>query len=132
MGEFNVVVNGDPTREISNMTKDEVYRFQVKMVDTTTNPPELNLSNTNASNIMKLLGYNYSESYEIPAKTLLMKIEQMESNESQIQNFTRDSESNGNFHTMGQSYDRIKDILNKIKEICEYAIQNNSTYITVS
>lgn len=136
IGEYNGILMSEPKREQSNMFKSDVIRYHVKIDDTSVeNPPSINLSNMNASLIFsKVLNYpsDIINGGSIIANELLIKVENALDNDFVIQKAERKDEQEGNRYMMGYSADRIRVVLGKIKEIAEYAIENNHTHIHLS
>jgi hypothetical protein len=134
--EFNASLVSKPWIETSGSRKTDVWRFNVKVNDVHNAPPELNLSNTNARAILvDVLNYPSEILEEYPslsAKELLMKIEQIEDNDWQIGKGERKEEQDGNHYMFGLSVEQIKERLVQLKKLCEWAVENNFTYIALS
>ena len=135
--EFGGKVTGSVIKNKSSMYDSDVYRIPVEIVvNSKNNPPELNISTANARAIfVDVLNYSdeyFSEYPNVPANELLMKIEQVEDNEYQIQSAARETEIEGNFISVGLDEEKIKRILNSLKDICNWAIDNNYTYISLA
>lgn len=136
IGEYQGELTGPIKREQSNWQKSEVVRFPIRVAEATDNPPELNLSNANARAIISDV-LNYPSDTDINgdslnAKELLMKIEQIEDNDYIINKAERKYEQDGNHISYGLSPERIKQILDEIKKICEWAIERDYTSIGLS
>jgi hypothetical protein len=122
-----------PYVEKSGLMDGDVWRFKVR-IPKRDSPPRLHFSNANAMRIIKdVLGYPDNDySYSFDPRELLMKIEQIEDNDFVIQKNTREDEQEGNMYSFGLSKDRIKEILNALKELCEWAIENNYSTIAAN
>ena len=138
IGEHSAEVLREPYGEKSRMNGEPVWRFPVFITIPKPGvvPPELNLSNMNARVIlMDVLNYPSStiENYnKLMVAELMMKIGQVEDNDFVIGKAERKEEQSGNHFIGGLSKERIKQILEKLKEICEWAEKNNYTYISLS
>ncbi len=122
-----------PYVEKSGLMAGDVWRFKVRIPEKE-RPPELNLANVNAMKIIRdVLGYPDNDySYTFAVNELLMKIEQIEDNDFVLQKNTREDKVDGNHYSLGLSKDRIKDILERLKELCEWAIENNYSTIAAN
>lgn len=136
VGEYNGQITGEIREEESRIYKSKVFRIPVKIKENLPNSPELNISNMNARAILvDVLNYPdeiVDNTHQINANELLMKISSVEENDLQIQKGFREKQSGENSITFGLTTERIREILNKLKEIAEYAINNNYTYVSLS
>lgn len=136
IGEFNAELLNRPYVETSGIRKGDVWRFKIKINPVNNQPPELNLSNANARILLiDILGYpsDMLEEYpNISANELLMKIEQIEDNDYVINKNQRKDKQEGNMISMGLSPEQIKQRLNELKKVCQWAIENDYTYIQLS
>jgi hypothetical protein len=134
--EFNAELTGEPYQEKSKSRDSDVIRFPIKMKEEVENPPELNLANATArALIIDILNYpdETLETYEsLNARELLMRIETIEDNDYILDKGVRPEDINGNKIDIGLSKERIKTLLDALKNLTEYAIQNHYTYINLS
>lgn len=132
IGEYDAVIKSQKI-DTSKIYGGNVVRLDVEVEGDTVNPPEFNLSNTNAHNIINnVLNYPHDEAYTFNVNELMMKIGQIRDNDYHIQKSTRDTEHEDNMISFGQSADRIKQILDALEKMCEWAIANNYSTITAS
>lgn len=136
VGENNAEVLNKPYVETSGSRKGDVWRLRVKVNPVDDNPPEMNLSNLNAKTLMcDILNYSDDVMTEYPslrANELLMKIEQIEDNDYQLDKAVRPETQDGNHYQGGLSKERIKQVLDNLKAICEWALERDYTYIQLS
>lgn len=134
--EFNGELIGEPFQEKSQSRNSDVIRFPIKIKEDFQNPPELNVANATArALIIDILNYSEDtlENYEpLNARELLMKIESIEDNDYQLQKGVRPEKRQGNMIDFGLSKERIKTLLDALKNLVEYAIENHYTYINLS
>jgi len=134
--EFNAELTGEPYQEKSTSRDSDVIRFPIKMKEEVENPPELNLANATAYALINdILNYpsDTFENYKpLNARELLMKIEIIEDNDYILDKGVRPEDINGNKIDIGLSKERIKTLLDALKNLTEYAIQNHYTYINLS
>jgi len=133
--EYDGVVNGEEKTEKSGVYDSQVVRIPLKMQEGIENPPELNMSNANARVLLcDILGYQSDILEEYPnisANELLMKVEMIEDNDYVIGKNSRQTEVSGNMTSFGLSKERIKMYLDSLKNICQYALDNHYTYISI-
>jgi hypothetical protein len=136
IGERNGELTNRVYVETSGVYKSDVWRFHVKIADTNlSNAPELNWSSANARSTLSLLGYSsdhIDEYRPLNARELLMKIEQIEDNDFAISKAIRKTEQNDNVVSFGLSDEQIKEHLNQLKKLAEWAVENHHTYIVLS
>lgn len=136
IGEHNGEVTGRPYVETSGSRKGDVWRIRVKMDDAQDNPPDLNMSNVNARLLLcDILNYPSDIMTEYPsinAKELLMKIEQIEDNDYILTKSVRKTTQQGNNISFGLSKEQIKQRLDQLKKVCEWAIERDFTFIQLS
>lgn len=133
LGEYGVTIQGPVTFDVSRLYNCNTCRLRVNMETPKKVPPSFNLSNMNAHNILyNVLNYPEDDAHSLNAKELLMKIEQIEDNSFHLKKSSRAEERDGNVTTFGQSKERIEEILRELKKMCEWAIENNYTNISVS
>lgn len=134
--EFNAELTGEPYQEKSTSRDSDVIRFPIKIKQEVENPPELNLANATAYALINdILNYpsDTLQNYEpLNARELLMKIETIEDNDYILDKGVRPEERDGNMIDVGLSKDRIKRLLDALKNLAEYAVQNHYTYINLS
>jgi hypothetical protein len=128
-------VNGEEKTEKSGVYDSQVVRIPLKMQEGIENPPELNMSNVNARVLLcDILGYQSDILEEYPnisANELLMKVEMIEDNDYVIGKNSRQTEVSGHMTSFGLSKERIKMYLDSLKNICQYALDNHYTYISI-
>ena len=135
LGELGAKVTGEVKKEKSKMFDSEVYRIPVSLTPTSENAPEMNLSNRNAEYFLtQVLGYHQAtlEAGSYNAKEMLMKLEQIEDEQEKLDNAVVPSKQQGNNYEGGISSEQIQRYILKLKEICEWAITNGHTYISVN
>lgn len=136
ISEYNGEVIGEIREDNSKIYKSKVFRIPVRIKEKISNPPELNISNMNARTILSdVLNYpdDTIEYYEpLNARDLLMKIESVEENLFHLQKASREDKAEDNVFIKGLSTERIKTLLAKLKEIAEYALNNNYTFVSLS
>jgi len=134
--EFNGELTGEPYQEKSTSRDSDVIRFPIKIKEEAQNAPELNLANATAYALINdILNYpsDTFENYEpLNARELLMKIESIEDNDYILDKGVRPEERDGNMIDVGLSKERIKTLLDALKNLVEYAIENHYTYINLS
>jgi len=134
--EYQGEVTGSEKTEQSGIFDSKVVRIPLKLQEgITDNTPEMNLSNSNARVLLcDILGYRSDILEDYPrlnANELLMKIEMIEDNDYVIGKNSRETTTNGNMTDFGLSKDRIKLYLDTLKRICQYAVENHFTYISL-
>lgn len=134
--ELSADLNGKPYVETSGLTRKDVWRFNVTLTPPKNPAPEINLANTNARVVfVDLLNYpsDMLDDYpRIRINELLMKLEQIEDNDYAINKSKRDFKQSGNMIESGLSSQRIVEIINILKQICEWGLENAHTYIQIS
>ena len=135
VNEYNGELNGSPYMDKSRIQKDtQTYRIPVKM-KSTENPPELNMANANAVALFHdILNYPKDELWDglsIQVNELMMKIGQIEDNDYQIGKGTQEASQDGIMYIGARTPDYIKRCLNDVKEICQWAIDNDYSTIHV-
>lgn len=136
--EYNAELTGEIYKNNSQVYQSQVYRFPVQIADKKfANSPEINLSNQNARVILyDVLQYpNVCDEDgcdlvgRLNARDLLMRIEMVEDDDDKLQSSVRNTQQDNNIFRFGLSLSRIKDILSRLKEIAQYAIDEQETYI---
>lgn len=136
--ENNAELNGEVKKDVSKVYNTEVYRFPIKIkpVDDDKLAPELNVSNATGLTIVgDILNYPKDYSGSVQIQELMMKIGMIEDNDFIINNAVREPASGGGetsakWYDGGLSRDRIKQVLDALKRICEWGIAHNYSTIT--
>lgn len=134
--EYDGQVTGPVKKEQSGIYDSEVVRIPLKLQEGLgDNPPEMNLSNANGRVLLcDILGYDNDILEQYPrlnANELLMKIEMIEDNDYIIGKNSRETTTSGNIIDVGLPKERIKLYLDYLKKICQYAVDNNFTYLSL-
>jgi len=125
----------------SKMFKSKVMRIQIDHNPFTNQktdlPPELNMANMNAEIVLgKILGYDLSEGHlEIPVFDITNKLNNVtDQSIEQNERVTNRDWAPGKVQIIspGYSKDKIKYILNKLKEIAQWAINHDYKRLDIS
>lgn len=126
--EHKVVV-GQPRLEKSNSLNSMVWRIPVQLPNNNNiEPPELNLSNTNAHELLRTLEIEPDYAGTISARDLLMKV-------GQLSGFSKDMmtlapSQDGNMYSGGRSADQVNRYLDTLENMAKWAIQNHYDQIS--
>lgn len=134
--EYDGEVVGPERKEQSRMYDSQVVRIPLRLQEELEGgPPEMNMSNSNARVLLcDILGYRSDILEDYPrlnANELLMKIEMIEDNDYVIGKNSRETVTSGNVTDFGLSKERIKQYLDTLKTICQYAVSNHFTYLSL-
>ena len=136
--EYNSKLIGEPYEEKSKMFDSMVWRFPIKVIipNDLDEAPEVHWSNANARVIFfDVLNYDSGTIFDyhnIDVRDLLIKIETVEDNDYTIGNAERKPEQKGNMFVCGLSKEDIKQRLDELKKMCEWAIKHHLSTIRLS
>jgi len=136
--EYNAKLTGEPYEEKSKMFNSMVWRFPIKVIipNNIDEAPEIHWSNANARVVFcDILNYDSGTIFDyhnIDVRELLIKIETVEDNDYTIGNAERKPEQKGNMFISGFSKEDIKQRLDALKKMCEWAINHHFSTISLS